>query len=347
MGFLDQKERVMDTIITQEGRSQLARFGKLNPSFYSFSDAGVVYDTSTIVTGSSIGGLEVDETYRPMLESANLPQDNITFERDDSGYLNRKTLDLIEGASGEQWAVSLQRGEYFVRSTEDGEEMSLRNFIDTNNFTSFAQQYGNLNGYAQSNFTNSFLAFKDQQILKSPDPLSHLERVFKVSPEQMTFQFSDTSPIENANSQEADVNHAESLFLDKRLSHQPAFQYLPPVYETQIGDTTLTPEANYPDLSEAPILVWSDLQKDLSKLEFKGMMQQIIFAETSTDNNLFSQMFEYSNGISSKLDVIDFGLFKDNDVTRHVFFVGKLFKDGYSQPTFVNMFVLVYELADF
>ena len=84
MGLLDSKQRIMDTIITDEGRKQLGT-GRFIPAFYSFSDAGAVYSISdTYVTGtvpdSSIATLVSFEAFP-------LPQDQVSFEADDSGGL--------------------------------------------------------------------------------------------------------------------------------------------------------------------------------------------------------------------------------------------------------------------
>lgn len=340
-GFLDQKERVMDTIITLEGRSQLARFGKLNPVYYSFSDAGVVYDVDTIVSSSTLSGLENDETYRPVFESTSLPQDTVAFEKNDSGFLNRETGQSL--LAYYLWKVNLKNGEMFVTAIDGSISYPLATAL-----SALAGEDNKLllERYSDTLITSSFNSFKNLQIIKSPDPLSTENNEFKISPKTLNFDFSDTAPIENKNNQEADVNHIESLFWDKKFSHLPNYKFLPPVQRNELGSASLVAEDDYSDLSQNQILSFEDLKPELNKLEKLGSAKEIVFAETSTENNLFTQLFEYNNGVLSKLDIVDFGLFDDNGITKHIFFAGKLYQDGYNQSTFVNIFTFVFDLAE-
>lgn len=342
-GFLDQKERVMDTIITQEGRSQLARFGKLNPAYYSFSDGNVVYETDTIVSSSTISGLEKDETYRPMLESMSNVYDTIAFEKNDAGFVNR-TISQTLDAYFLRWQISLKNGEFFVKTSAFDQTFPLKTILGIMNGGTSADMM--LEQYANTALTSSYNAFKNQHILQSPEQSGTGRVDFDVSPKTVDFIFSDTAPIKNKNNQEADINHIESLFWDKKLSHLPNFMFLPPVQKSEIGAAGLVSEQSFSDLSQNPVLTFDDLKTELSELDRLGAKSEIIFSSTSDENNLFSQMFEYNNGIVSKLDIIDFGLFKDGGVTKHVYFVGKLYQDSNAQSTFVNIFTLVFELSE-
>ena len=77
-GILDNKSRIIDAILTTEGRRQMAD-GNFVVKFVTFSDAGVVYQKSN-------EGHE-DPTNKIYLESFNVPHDQIIFESDDSGNL--------------------------------------------------------------------------------------------------------------------------------------------------------------------------------------------------------------------------------------------------------------------
>ena len=78
-GILNTKQRIMDTILTQEGKRQLAS-GELRLNFITFTDNATFYKKD-LVSGSA------DATERIYLESCNLPQDQITFESHDTGGL--------------------------------------------------------------------------------------------------------------------------------------------------------------------------------------------------------------------------------------------------------------------
>jgi hypothetical protein len=71
------------------------------------------------------------------------------------------------------------------------------------------------------------------------------------------------------------------------------------------------------------------------------------FLETSRDNNIIVQPFEFRSDIGfSKLAIIDYGEFEDEDPTsfgKRVFFLGKLLVDDFDQQTFVNVFTVVFD----
>ena len=78
-GILDNKTRIMDVIITQEGRRQMAA-GNLRAEFLSFTDGAVFYQKS-----GSHGS--ADPTDRIYFEAVSKLNDMITLENDDSGNL--------------------------------------------------------------------------------------------------------------------------------------------------------------------------------------------------------------------------------------------------------------------
>jgi hypothetical protein len=85
-GILDKKSRILDAILTSEGRRQMSE-GTYNVSYVTFSDYGVSY------IPDSENGHE-DPTDKIYFEACNLPQDQITFEANDSGRLvvNRQNI---------------------------------------------------------------------------------------------------------------------------------------------------------------------------------------------------------------------------------------------------------------
>jgi len=78
-GILDNKSRIIDAMLTVEGRRQMAE-GTFEVSYVTFSDADVAY-----IPDSDEG--HVDPTNKIYLEACNLPQDQITFEANDEGKL--------------------------------------------------------------------------------------------------------------------------------------------------------------------------------------------------------------------------------------------------------------------
>lgn len=78
-GILDSKSRIIDAILTVEGRRQMSE-GTFEVSYVTFSDYGVSY-----IPDKSSG--HDDPTVKIYLEACNLPQDQITFEANDEGKL--------------------------------------------------------------------------------------------------------------------------------------------------------------------------------------------------------------------------------------------------------------------
>src|SRR3989338_7613468 len=79
-GILNNKERILDFILTKEGRRQLAEDGSIQAEFAVFSDGGTFYQADAI-SGSADAGSRI------YFEATSLPQDQISFEADDSGKL--------------------------------------------------------------------------------------------------------------------------------------------------------------------------------------------------------------------------------------------------------------------
>lgn len=312
-GILDPKTRIFDTLVTQEGRRQFAA-GKMKAEFYSFTDATAIYTTDTIVSGSSL-----DETYRICFEATSLPQDQVTFEADDSGRLGAFR------SSG----VKIQAGQVF--SGSNNEQVTG---------AAFASLAGNLLGSA------SIDAFSQLRVLSSPEFFDQNHNEFLIGNNDFTFTISDKLPISASATQRGNIDQMETLFMDKRLSHIPNFKYLPPVNRARVGATTSS-LGTFPSLGQAPIQTVQDLENELRWSKQTGFEETVTFYETSKQNNLVCQMFEVSGESITKLDVIDFGQFTvPNDSehpTRHVFFVGKVFIDSTGASTFVNMFTLVFE----
>jgi hypothetical protein len=312
-GLLDPKTRIFDTIMTNEGRRQ-ASAGKMRIEYVSFSDASAIYALDTLVSGG------LDFTSRITFEAGNLPQDQITYEVDDSGKVLTNFI-----TSGTQYTVAA------------GQILSGSNYEIVSS-SQFASLYdGLLKGSLQN--------FRKLSILQTPNPSYDNFNEFKLAGNNYKFTITPTGPIPAGMMRQINLDNVESLFFDKRLSHVPNFQYLPPINKPALGATGSQPIGSYPKLNQNPILSYDDLKPELDSLTNDGYKHTINFLETSEQNNLFCQFFETSNNQIIKLDVIDFGQFPSTETepARHIFFVGKVFTDGYNTTTFVNMFFLVFE----
>jgi hypothetical protein len=317
-GFLEQKTRFFDTVITQQGRSQIG-LGNLRPSFVSFTDMGAVYSLDTIVSGGP------DITNRFQLEASNLPQDLITLEADDSGKL------VGSFVSGSQ-VVKVSNGQILSGS---------RAFSETRLPMSGSQ----FNSTVDVLLANSIDNFKNQYILASPELFDERYDSFQLSQTGYTFDITDERPIAPTEVKEIDLDNADGLFTDRRLSHIPNFQYLPPRNKKRPGADEALDLGYYINLNQAPILSYDEIKREIAEYEAIGYQRDVTFVETSRENNLLCQIFEASNGQITKLDIIDFGMFPPDEdgKSHHVYFVGKVFTDSDNVTTYCHLMTLVWE----
>jgi len=305
-GFLDSKTRIIDTIITQEGKRQLAS-GKMQIKFATYTDGASFYQKS-VASGST------DASARLYLEAAVLPQDQITFEADDSGLLLpfKNAQESIQVAGG-----NILSGAVFITS-------SIASFTDTL-------------------LESSLNSFQKQTIIGTKDPFFD-EVNFVLGQDNIDFTITNNSPTpEDGN--EIYINDAESLFSDIRLSRLPNYQFLPPVNKATAGELTGNQLGNFKNPREQDEKrILQRIKDGLKAAEDNQLMTKINFIEGSRENNLFGQFFERGFNSIKKLDVIDFGeINMENNKPNRVFFAGKLVTDDNGMPTFFNIFTLMFE----
>lgn len=342
MGLLDSKQRIFDTIITLEGRRQIAS-GKLKAEFYSFTDMGAFYVQDTSISGA------MDGTKRVYLEACSLPQDSITFESDDAGKLVnfRNSTSIVRNG---QILTEVTSGLNLDGSTNTG-----RQFLPASDevFSSMADGL----------LSSSIDSYSNCYIVGSPDVFDENRDQFTVGTRDLSFNITVNGPIRQSERTNASVEDTDGLFTDSRLSHLPNFQYLPPINKFRIGDNTVRRLGNYPNLNQRPQLTFADVESELTWAVERGYESTINFEETSKSNNLVCQLFEIGDNEVVKLDVIDFGLFtlsgqdislsdrkrQEKDprnrpiLTKHVFFAGKVFTDSLGVHKFINLFTIIFE----
>jgi hypothetical protein len=311
MGILDSKTRIMDVLVTSQGRRQIAMEG-LQIKYASFTDLHTFYQGDT-VSGST------DSTNRVYFEAFSRPQDFITFETDDSGQLFPFAYNdtILNGSSISKISTSDSTfGESTFANTGEIFASSADTLIET-----------------------ILESFNDQRTIATRDPFLE-DFQFSLSTGSALFRF-DNDTFENGTKPVVSINSVESVIFDKRLSHIPNFKFLPPV-AIDDGGTTKFEIGKYSNLNQVEELSYEDLEKSL-----KGKQSvNVDFVKTSVDNNLLMQMFETAAGQFTKLDAIDFGAFVTEDPARpgkHVFFLGKVFIDEQGMPTFVNMFTIILD----
>jgi len=320
-GILNKKERMLDLIVTHEGRRQAAQ-GQMKIAYATFTDMHTFYQAS--------GSFNVAEPAdnRLFFEATNRVQDVVVPELEPGNSLRpfRAGDFIVDGhtmASGSFKVGFIQRANILTGSKIPAAKESLLNSITTN--------------------------FQEQRILGTSDPFSDTSD-FTLSHDQVNFKltkntiFKRTPPGKKLGHtySSVDTNTAPSLFLDRRFAHFPNFDYLPPLNmpppERELGD----PIGDYINLNEPADQTFEEI-KELLANRAKTIIN---FGDTSRDNNLACQIFEFSKDGVEKLTTIDAGEFDDGDPIspgKQVYYVGKILIDSTGAETFFNIFTLVFD----
>jgi len=346
-GILDNKSRVIDAILTYEGRRQMVD-GKFVVKYVTFSDKSVVYQLD-----SAEG--HVDATSKIYLEAFNAPYDQITFEADDSGRLLPFRKQSVVNESG---STTNTKTDVFWLSFSDGQIKKKNKSLST---ISYAGSYSE-NTLSGSSFasqiegilTASVDNFKSHYILGSTDTIFE-DQEFNLTKNEIRF----TIPVNNETismKQPTLVNTIDALFNDEKLRNVDNFKYLPPIkkvnYSIDKTNIALLEQNNlllgdYPPWGPTERLTFSDIMKEVSNYQFK----EIYFDPTSRDNQIACQFFEINESNVVKLDVIDYGKVNNNTenpyaTSHHVFFVGKVVSDASGSDCFIHLFTLIFDSGE-
>jgi len=271
-GILNSKQRILDTILTQEGRRQLAS-GELRFNFVTFTDNSTFYKKD-VHSGSA------DATERLYLEACNLPQDQVTFESNDGGKLA-----------------------HFLGSDEFGFKILNGKIISGSTSTYMTSSITNI---AHKLLDTSLTAFKRLQSIGSTDSFFE-DNTFELSDNDISFDIRDDVPFKKGDIKSIIIENAEEFLNDYRSSSIKSFQYLPPINKDRgapIGNYPKTKTTNKQTIREKIISRLHNVEKHSNK-------KTINFLETSRHNNIFAQFFEVQNNEINKLDIIDFGILNE------------------------------------
>jgi len=354
-GILDSKSRVLDTVITQEGKRQIAT-GGLRAVYATVSDKSTYYEESA-VSGSTNATLRL--YFESPTENIN---DSIMMESDDSGKL------LGYPVQGSEFYNT--DGVVSGRTSASGSLV----YANATNFSGFAS-------LAEGVITSSIDRFKNLYSLGTRDPEESDSLQMVLSQEDYTFTVNNLFPfLEGPTDATSNLDYIEPLFFDERLANVPNFQYLPPlvepltpselkkssfpkkkrfgnyvkiqrpqnlnfkkvmrqmnIFSSMSGSTSMIgdPDADTDETSPLQGLPYSNpnasgdygllaSQQDgstvnLTSDQLPKERVSIFFRKTSSTNNLMMQMFELDTNASKlkKLDVIDFGVESDTNDSLH------------------------------
>jgi len=307
MGILDSKTRVFDTIITQEGKRQLA-FGKMKIEYVSFSDDFSFY-TSKEESG--------EVTNRIYFEANSQYQDQICFEADDSGLLLPFPNSVVEIANGS--ILSSSNGYY--------------NTVTGSQFSSLSETLLN----------ESLRNLSDLKVISTTDDIFD-DYEFSLSSNEINFDLTNDSPLENQDFWKVHINDIDSLLEDQKFSNITNFKYLPPTTKQRLdtGEEIFRTLSTYKKYTPKEYEE-KEVKNDVEVLKKSDLLKEISFLKTSINNTLCIQVFESDTNKLKKLDAFKFFEYTDeNSDLVEIYFLGKLIPDENQSYNFVHIFTLIF-----
>jgi len=320
-GILDPKTRVMDFILTDEGRRQV-RDGDLRLSFASFSDLGTFYSEDT-------SGAATDASSRIYFEAASRPQDRLVVE---------SVLGVISSFATVGTSASFNL---------TGEEVATSPEAPAHAYETLTLTGSEVIERADSILAGIVNNFNDNQFIAKEDVFSY-KQGFELSDELIEFRPMSQSPIDTWLYTSVDdrvrpptLSSFDPVVFDRRFAHFPNYKFLPPVNARGSGQLSGQQLGFYPNLNQPEILSYAGLQEELRGKE----VYEVRFDPTSRDNNITIQPFEFDSGTGTlrKLVIVDYGVFPNSRKTSagvHVFFLGKMLRSRDGSLKFINIFTL-------
>ena len=327
-GILNSKQRFVDTVLTAEGRRQLAS-GEFRIEFATFSDNEIFY-----AGGGPSGSIDLSSIIQ-LEASPSLPTDIITLETNLFGNVVSSVIPGLKVVSGSKEDDPKTDGPVNIL---DGKIVQFTNSGSKNLITGSA--YDDLvEGILSSSIGN----FNRIDVIGTTDPLSDNNN-FDLSGQRVVFDITDKNVESVCALPRANLaRDAESIYQDRRLSHLDNFKYLPPRNKATPSAPTGSILYNYPNNNQSEMLTFEDLENEIRFLPSR----EIHFEETSMGNNIICQLFEVSGEKLTKLSAIDFGEFNSSDParpTKRFFFAGKIFPtDKFGTKTYANMVTLEFD----
>jgi len=303
-GILDSKTRTMDTLITDEGRRQLAS-GDFQIKFITLTDGHTFYEADA-ASGSSDAGSRI------YFEATSSPKDSVIVEKDANGALS-----FFDGSE-----IKVLDGRILSGSTvlTGSAFKSQRMKIIESTPKHFGQLYS----------------------LGTKEPFLD-DGQFSISVVSASFSITENSPLKSYEIKKINIDQVESVFQDKRTSHVKNFMYLPPVNKRTANVDVDIPIADFKNLSQEPILSLRDLERDLEEKSSQEIAFLNTSTSNNLIGQLFDSKSGKLDKLEI-IDFGVFEVDDDPEIFRkHIFFLGKNFVDQNGALTYVNLFTLVFE----
>jgi hypothetical protein len=302
-GLLDNKTRILDVILTEQGRRSLSQ-NDMTISYYSFTDGSTFYEAD-IVSGSS------DATKRIYLEAFSSQYDQIIPVSDAFGQ-----VELFKTTNG-----IIASGKVKNEITLPAIQTTITGGLPTGSYELLSSA--------------SLGAIKGLQLIGSYDD-DFVSGDFSISPDITSFNFYYESQI-TSDKRTANINSMPSIFYDKHFAEEINFKFLPPkqngidfgFYENFSG-------------FDSPPTFDEIVGSTVSDAKLNGNIISLEFDQTSSDNNLVCQVFETSGSNFTKLILVDGGDKLIDNKMNKVFYAGKAYMDDRGNYTFARIFTFLF-----
>jgi hypothetical protein len=346
MGILNNKSRVLDTIITRAGKSNLA-LGGLDIKYVSFTDGTAFYFPQP---SGTLDQVVLEDSIKFQLEASNLPQDQVVFGVNDQGNIESSTYSSLTG-------VTITDGEV--------------NIVDNDSLISYSTTW--TNRLVSSSMDN----FRDLKLISTTDLLFDDDQ-FGTVPSNTSFTGSQFSiknglPLQHSSYSRQERSLPET-FRDPLFGNRLNYKFLPPIRKLGSEPVDKSNYGSYKDYVLAQYSPWGLLGGEENQLTAEEILSEhekfidsnnyseIKFDPTSRDNNLLIQGFEIEqtapNDITvkrlDKLFFVDYGVHKldPNDRVKeklklgdqvHIVFAGRLHKKSNSgNYAFIRLFTMFF-----
>ena len=206
-GILDKKHKLIDLVVTQEGRRQMSQ-GGFSPTYASFSDRNTRYDASN----TSIS--HVSQSLFFQTPTA-LSDDQIVYETNDSGK-------LVVGDLSDQFTII---GDDLFKKDSAVTGSNVYISVSGSQFASTVKLVKDrtIESFKRNKFIRTTSDFEDA---------SNTRQNFKLNIENYNFVISNSVPWPlGPATAKIDVDSTETFMFDNKLAHNRNFQFLPPQNE--------------------------------------------------------------------------------------------------------------------
>ena len=313
-GILDKKSRIIDFVITENGRSQM-QSGDIRYRFATVSDKSIVYTKDHELSKTKKSNITDSEKHFLPLEVSSSLNDEIN-----------KEFDLRN---------------YFLNSNND--TLNVESFQNSTEFDTTVNQF--ISDLSTGNYLKSLSYLTTQPVLNKENKLKFFDSGYLNN--ELDFK-SNINLYDTINSIDVQKRKLPVISLDKRFSHKNNFLYLPPkntrgedLYQKEIfkniddleeENTSGFLFSSYNKLKDSDEVQRRDLEiiKILRDLEKNNdILKRVYSLEDNTDINSFLfEMFEVKEATNKieKLSFIKAGNFYDRKslTTKRVYLVGKI-----------------------